>query len=160
MTAPDPALEAKADALATAVEAALPGWVVRSVERLLVAFAGDADPAVVDEARAAGHVAQAEVGARLRALLGADIDEQRANPLSLLRAAVVHPTAVLHRAGVPPVVRDDFAEANFPDDVYDLTPASFADLDPSLHEPGIEWGVAKAWAHKQRHSRPSTEGAT
>lgn len=153
---PDPALEEKAAALAAAVEAALPGWVERSVTHLLMAFAGQADPAVVDEARAAGAVARTEVGERLRALLAADIDEQRGNPLSVLRAAVVHPTAVLRRAGVPPVVRDDFAEANFPDDDYDLTPASFADVDPALHEPGMEWGVAKAWAHKQRHSRPPT----
>ncbi len=32
----------------------------------------------------------------------------------------------------------------FPDDDYDLTPASFGDLDPALHEPGLVWGAAKA----------------
>ena len=36
---------------------------------------------------------------------------------------------------------------NFPDDVYDLSPATFADVDPALHEPGLVWGAAKAHVH-------------
>lgn len=141
-------------ALARAVEEALPGWVERRVERLLVAFSGEADPAAMDEARAAGRAAADDVGGRVRALLEADVDDQRANPLAVLRAAVPYPTEVLARAGVPPVVRDDFAQERFPDDVYDLTPASFADVDPALHRLGLEWGAAKAWAHRRRHGRP------
>ena len=152
-TTDDPAVAARAQALAQAIDAVLPAWVERSVARLLVAHAGDADPATMAEARAAGQAARAELGPRLHALLEADVDAQRGNPLALLRQAVAYPTAVLRRAGVPPVVRDDFAETHFPDDVYDLAPASFADVDPSLHEPGLEWGAAKAWAHKQRHAR-------
>ena len=152
----EPLVAAKASALAEAVDAALPRWVERSVARLLAAFAGEAGPAAMDEARRAGQAARADVAPRISALLEADIDEQRGNPLSLLREAVVYPTEVLRRAGVPPVVRDDFAMAHFPDDVYDLTPASFADLDPSLHGPGLEWGAAKAWAHKRRHAPPTT----
>jgi len=35
------------------------------------------------------------------------------------------------------------AEA-FPDDPYDLTPGSLADLDPELVHAGISWGAAKA----------------
>lgn len=149
-----------AEALARAVEEALPGWVERSVERLLVAFAGGAAPDAMADARRAGRQAAAEVGGRVRVLLEADIDEQRTNPLSLLRSAVRYPTDVLARAGVPAVVRDDFAEERFPDDVYDLTPASFADIDPALHRPGLEWGAAKAWAHRQRHGprRGSVDG--
>lgn len=158
MTAdPGPELRARAEALARAVEAALPGWVERSVERLLVAFTGEADLAIMAEAREAGARARVEVGGRVRALLETDIDEQRANPLAVLRPAVAYPTDVLRRTGVPPVVRDGFAEARFPDDVYDLTPASFADVDPSLHEPGLEWGAAKAWAHRRRHVVPPSE---
>jgi hypothetical protein len=80
----------------------------------------------------------------LRALLAADVDAQRANPLALLRAAVRHPTEVLRAAGVAPVARDEFAEHSFPDDIYDLSPAAFADVDPSLTELGIVWGAAKA----------------
>ena len=40
--------------------------------------------------------------------------------------------------------------AMFPDDLYDLTPGSFRDLDPALHEPGLEWGAAKAHVHLAR----------
>ena len=133
------------EALADAIDAALPGWVVRCVvERA---------PELRDEAEAAGERARLEVGAQVRALLAADLDEQQAGPLSLLRAAVRYPTEVLQRAGVAPVARDDFAERAFPGDVYDLSPAAFADIDPALTEPGIVWGAAKAHVHKLRRRR-------
>jgi hypothetical protein len=104
----------------------------------------------MDQARAAGDEAAAVVGPELRALLARDIDEQRTNPLAVVRRAVVYPTAVLRAAGVPAVVRDADAEARFPDDAYDLVPAAFADLDPALHEPGLVWGAAKAHVHLAR----------
>ena len=44
-------------------------------------------------------------------------------------------------------------ERAFPDDVYDLAPASFADVDPALHEPGLVWGAAKAHVHLARRRR-------
>jgi hypothetical protein len=143
-------MEEYANALADAVEEALPGWVCRSVERILIAYAGAADPAVMAEAAAAGVRAVDEVMPRLRALLAADIDDQRTNPLSILRGAVRYPTEVLRAAGIPAVVRDQFDEQAFPDDDYGLTPASFADVDPSLHEPGLAWGAAKAHVHLTR----------
>lgn len=144
-------VEEQARALADGVEATLPGWVERSVRRVLVAHQGCADPEVMAWARAAGERARADVVPRVRALLGLDIDDQRTNPLSLLRQAVRYPTEVLRQAGVPPVQRDRFSEERFPDDDYDLTPASFSDIDPALFEPGMAWGAAKAWVHKQRH---------
>jgi hypothetical protein len=91
-------------------------------------------------------------------LLAADIDEQRSTPLTLLRQAVRYPTRVLQDAGAAPLARDRFAERAFPDDIYDLTPASLADVDPALTEPGIAWGAAKAFEHKRRHG-PRTDGA-
>lgn len=136
--------------LADGVEAALPAWVVRSVERVLVAWAGTADDAAMDQAQAAGAEAAREIGPQVRGLLLTDIDDQRTNPLAIVRRAVVYPTRVLRGAGVPPVVRDADAEARFPDDDYDLTPAAFADLDPSLHGPGLVWGAAKAHVHLAR----------
>ncbi len=143
-------LAAYAVVLADGVEAALPAWVVAGVERILVAWCGHADPAVLDQARAAGIEAAATIGPEVRALLLRDIDDQRTNPLAVVRRAVAFPTAVLRAAGVPAVVRDTDAEARFPDDDYDLVPASFADLDPSLHEPGLVWGAAKAHVHLAR----------
>lgn len=140
----DVQLAAFAAALADAVDAALPGWVVRSVERIAEAWQPGRASELADAASEAGQRARAESGAAVRRLLEADVDEQAGSPLALLRGAVRFPTAVLAAAGVPPVVRDDFAERAFPDDAYDLAPASFADVDPALHELGLAWGAAKA----------------
>ncbi len=144
-------MEEQATALADGIEAAIAGWVERSVERTLLAHAGTADPEILMAARRAGERATADIAPQVRALLQSDIDEQRTNPLALLRQAVVYPTEVLREAGVPAVERDQFSRDRFPHDDYDLTPASFSDVDPSLFEVGIAWGAAKAWEHKQRH---------
>ena len=130
--------------LVTLVEATLGGWVVRAVTDLMTAWAGAVPDDVVAEAERAGVAAVADVVPRLRHLVGLDVDEQPTNPLAMLRGAVTHPTAVLAAAGVPHVRRDPFDERAFPDDVYGLAPAAFADVDPSLHEPGLRWGASKA----------------
>jgi hypothetical protein len=140
-------------ALADGIEQALPGWVEDSVARIMTAWVGSVPPDVAAAARSAGRQAQAEVGACVRALLMADIDDQSTTPLAILRvAAVPYPTEVLKHAGVPAVVRDDFVAEAFPDDLYDLGPAAFADLDPALGDIGIAWGAAKAFEHKRRHA--------
>ena len=146
MAEPDPEgqLREYAEALAGGVERALPAWVARSVERVSSAIA----PEAVNDAAAR---AKADVGGAVRRLLETDIDQQTTTPLALLRSAVRYPTELLKQAGVAPVERDRFAEEAFPDDIYDLTPASFADLDPELAEPGLAWGAAKAFVHKRRH---------
>lgn len=140
-----------ADALASGIERALGPWVVRSVERVHVERCTRRPP---DEVRAAAVLAGAEasevVGAQVRALLMTDIDDQRTSPLSMLRSAARFPTRVLLDAGVPPPVRDEFLQTQFPEDVYDLGPATFADIDPALHEPGLVWGAAKAHVHLAR----------
>ena len=139
--------------LAAAIEAALPEWVQRCVdERYRAAMGGPPPAGVAADAAAAGAAARAEVGPRVRALLDADIDAQWTTPLTLVRAAVLHPTRVLRAAGVPAVARDRFEEDRFPDDVYNLTPATFSDLGPRVGDAGIAWGAAKAWAHRRRHA--------
>jgi hypothetical protein len=138
-------MEEMAQALVDAVDRALPGWVAAAVTARL----GRPAP---DEARVAGQRARDDVVPRLRDLLAQDIDEQRSNPLAVLREAVRYPTEVLQAAGVAPVERDDFQRERFPDDVYDLVPTSFADFGPDVADAGIAWGAAKAWTHKQRHS--------
>ena len=145
-------MQEHATRLASAVEVALPGWVERSVARRLPG----ADEEVRAAASAAGARARDEVGAEVRTLLELDIDEQRTTPLTLLRAAVRYPTEVLRAASAPPVERDRAQERLFPDDVYDLTPATFADVDPDLAEPGLAWGAAKAFTHLRRHREPAS----
>ncbi len=142
-------------ALGDAIDAALEGWVRRAVtERCRQAGVTLDDRADATIATAAAQC-RAEVSPRVRALLAADLDDQRSTPLALLRRAVVYPTEVLRSLGVAPVDRDEFAVRAFPDDVYALSPASFGDLDESLHEPGLIWGAAKAHVHLARRSRSS-----
>ena len=135
-----------AEGLADGIVAALPGWVARCIAARSVGVT--VDDAVV---AAAGRRAAADVGLRVRRLLAADIDEQRTGPLALVRHAVAYPASVLSAAGVAPVERDADAVRLFPDDAYDLSPASFAELHPDLRGPGLEWGAAKAHVHRRRH---------
>lgn len=122
------------------------------MRRRLADAGREPDAAILDAATAAGEQAAADVEPRLRALLEADVDEQKSTPLALIRSAAVrYPTAVLQQAGVAPVDRDRHQQDLFPDDLYDLAPASFADVDPALAELGMVWGAAKAFTHRQRH---------
>jgi len=147
------ALAGYAVALADAVEAAIPGWVARAARGVLAdqGIAVDATLAArIDRAAAA---ARDDGGHRVRRLLATDIDEQAGNPLAVLRDLVRYPTEVLAGAGARPVPRDEFDVRAFPDDAYGLTPASFAEVDPALAEPGLVWGAAKAHVHLARRRR-------
>lgn len=133
-------MSAPADDLARAVESVLPDWVARCVAARLP----EPSELVLDQARRAGAEAAVEVGAAIRDLGGR-------TPLEVLRAAVVFPTRVLRDAGVAPVERDEFSKERFPDDVYDLTPANWADVDESLNEPFYRWMAARVVEHKTAH---------
>jgi len=141
--------------LASAVDDAIGPWVERAVARIMVAYAGEVPPAVAADGRRAAAEATVAVGVEMRRLVALDVEQQPTNPLSILRAAVRYPTNVLRRAGVPPVVRDEFRERAFPDDDYDLAPASWRDVDEALHEPGIIWGAWKAKTVLDRHRHPA-----
>lgn len=146
----DAALAAYAMALADAIDAVIGPWVYRCVEQFI-----KLDDARATRVRAMADVATSEVSPRVRALLRTDIDEQRNTPLGLLRDAVRYPTELLREFGVIAPDRDDFARRTFPDDVFALTPATFADVDPSLQEPGLVWGAAKAHVFLQRRRTSS-----
>lgn len=149
------ALARYADDLLTAVEVALPAWVQRSVaSRWSAVHDGELPPELAEAAREAAAAAAADVVPTLRDLLGRDVAEQRTGPLDVIRRAVVHPTRVLAGAGVPVLRRDEHAQRLFPDDVYDLVPGAFGDLDPSVHEPGLHWGAAKAHVLLRRRRTP------
>lgn len=143
-------LRRHSDSLADGIAAAIGPWVERCVVSTIENCGGMVTGHIRSEARAAADLAAADVVPRVRALLSLDIDEQRTGPLAILRSAVAFPTAVLRTAGVPPVDRDNAAAEMFPEDIYDLVPASFGDLDPSLQEKGIVWGAAKAHVHLAR----------
>lgn len=138
------------EALADAFEQIAESWFQSLVERRAPGMStGDGR---AEQLRAAAG----DTAAELRALLAVDITAQQVGPLEILRRAVTDvPTRILHGLGVAAVTRDDFAISNFPDDVFGLTPASFADVDPSLHEPGLVWGAAKAHIHLRRRREES-----
>jgi hypothetical protein len=145
------ALARYAAALADGIDAAIGPWVIRSVRTVHVQQLGGApSPAVLADADRAAIAAFEEISPQIRALLALDIDEQRTGPLAILRSAVRFPTAVLLAADVPARKRDEFAQRQFPDDLYDLNLAAFVDLDPDLHETGLIWGAAKAHVHLSR----------
>lgn len=148
MTPPsDVDIETVASELLTAAVAATPGWVHDSVARVATAQGLEVDPAAVDQAAAD---AAAFVERRLGALLATDIDAQRSTPLTVLRDAARFPVAVLHGAGARPVPRPDTVRWAFPNDPFDVTPATFADLGDEVRQAGIVWGAAKASIHLQR----------
>jgi hypothetical protein len=141
-----------ATVLADGIERSLAGWVERSVRRVCLDAARPFDPAMRRAAASAGERCRDDVAPRVRTLLLADLDDQRSTPLALLREAVSYPTEVLAAAGVPPVPRDEFDVRAHPDDRYAQAPASFADVDASLAEPGLVWGAAKAHVHLARRA--------
>ncbi len=142
--------------LADAVDAVLPGWIEGLVEARVREWRGHVSTEVADAAVAAGIAARTEVMPDLRELLATDVDAQRTTPLVILRDATRFAHQVLADEGVPARPRDSFAERAFPRDTYDLVPASWADVDPSLHEIGITWGAAKAYIHKARRRPEGT----
>ena len=141
--------------LADAAHAAVPGWLERCVVDTARRMGAVPTPQMRADARAMSAECSPRVLTELDELLATDADAQTRNPLSVLRAAVSHPTAVLAAHGVRTPPRDEFAVRNFPGDVYALSPATFADVDESLQEPGLIWG---AWKAKTVLDRRRAEG--
>jgi hypothetical protein len=140
---PEPA----ADLLAAAAEVTEP-WIRRAL------VAGAAEQGVdatgwPDLDRGARETASALLE-RLAVLLATDVDEQRTNPLSLYRAAIADASTILGHHGVPVPAADPFAAEHFPDDHYRLGPATWSDVDETLHQPGLAWGAWKALTVLQR----------
>jgi hypothetical protein len=141
-------LHEASDAILVGVERELPGWVERSVTRILDAW-GRAPTQVREraerEAVGAGRVATVRVVGELRVLFALDPEEQRSTPLELVRRAYREPTGVLAAAGIPAVERDEFAERAWPDDTYGLVVHGLGDLgDDDLAPLQMAWGLAKA----------------
>lgn len=93
----------------------------------------------------------------LESLLSADIDHQWTSPLEIVRTLVGPITVELQSLGVPTPRRDGNSVALHPDDLYNIAPATFADVHPSLHDVGLAWGAAKAHVHLRRHRERAPE---
>lgn len=120
-------------------------WLRGLVERVV---SSQGLSASVDIARLEGVISSArrDVLDALSRLLEQEAWEQRRNPLEMVRGATTALTVELASLGARPVPRDEFKERSFPDDVFDLAPATWSDVHPDLHEVGLEWGAWKAAA--------------
>ena len=138
--APDDAVDPPAELLAAAA-AAVPGWLGRAVEAACrdggvdtSAIREDLDRIVVDGSQ--------RLLSELGVLLATDVDEQRSTPLTVCRDVGAAAAAELVRLGAEPPGALPLGVP--PAEAFGLAPASWADIDPSLHEPGITWGAWKA----------------
>ena len=120
-------------------------WLRGLVERI-VSSQGMSDSVDVERLEGVISSARSDLLAALHRLLEIDAWEQRRNPLELVRGATMGLTVELASLGARSVPRDEFKERSFPDDVFDLAPATWSDVHPDLHEVGLEWGAWKAAA--------------
>ncbi len=77
-------------------------------------------------------------------LLATDVDEQRTNPLHVLRMSTTMANQKLQQLEIAPPHRDEFEIAAMPHDTYSLGPLTWKDLGEDVHEAGITWGAWKA----------------
>ncbi|MGA1361385.1 MAG: hypothetical protein ACO36A_00520 [Ilumatobacteraceae bacterium] len=137
--APSTELDPRARALLDAVVRAHPAW-LRARMKEIAGGARGADEAT-ERAVAA---ASAWLPGALATLLATDPDEQRSNPLHVIRSASRFANAELAALGVAAPVRDEFDTRAMPDDTYALGPLAWIDLGQDVHGAGIEWGAWKA----------------
>ncbi len=146
-------------ALADAVHAAMPGFVLRVVEERSTAFGAQTEQAslpvnfdsLTTTIARIGASVTANVDAALRDFLASDVDTQRTTPLSIIRNHMGPVTELLHRVGCAHADRDPFEASAFPADVFAIGPHAWQDFGEEVHEAGLRWGAAKAMAHRQRH---------
>lgn len=137
------------DDLRAACHLAVPNWLRQAVMRHVDRDGLDRDRA---EALLADRlpVAVERLLGDLDALFDTDVDAQRTNPLSVIRQHLGVATTILDDLGATVAQRDPFDERIAPDDRYAIGPATWADVDPSLAEPGLVWGAWKAALILQR----------
>lgn len=143
---PDEHLRAAGLALGQAIVDALEPWA-------LAVATQRGGPSTAAAGQRAGATMAETLAPLLVELLAADVDRQRGTPLAVVRASIGPLTEVLRTAGAGRPVRDDVDLAMAPDDEFGVAPRTFADLGEAVHEAGIRWGVAKAFAHRARHLR-------
>lgn len=91
-----------------------------------------------------------ELRSRLIDLVDVSAAEQRRSPLELFQEACAAPNSALADMRVEPPARDATTVNALPGDVYDLAPASSADLGEEVWQAHLAWGVAKAATLRQQ----------
>lgn len=137
------------DDLRAACHSAIPNWMRKAVMRHVDRDRLDRDRA--EELLAARLPSAVEhLLADLDALFDTDVDAQRTNPLAVIRQHLNVVTTILDDLGASVAQRDPFDERIAPNDRYAVGPATWADVDASLSEPGLVWGAWKAALILQR----------
>lgn len=132
------ALEQYPAALFDAVAACYDEWLTRSIQdRAHGAIAQEKIKEIVDESSRTALE-------NLYEFLSVDVDQQRTNPLHILRQSTRLANELLSAAAIVPPVRDEFETSAMPHDVYRIGPLTWRDLGEEVHEAGITWGAWKA----------------
>ncbi len=143
--------------LADQIAGLLVGWLISAAFRLAEANGRTLRDDETAQLRDAAEATAARLAPGVRHVLTADVDAGLGSPLAVIRTGTGPFTSELVELGFAAVARDEFARRHFPEDLYDLGPASFADIDPTLHEPGLEWGAARAHVHLRRRREAEAE---
>ncbi|NBO53285.1 MAG: hypothetical protein EBU84_01555 [Actinobacteria bacterium] len=118
-----------AEQLLAAADGVIPLWLERCVRKILLEQrieSGEADAKISLMVRQASPMVMGELGASVTG------------------------TLVLSELGAKEVHRDDFSRQSFPNDIFGLSPATWIDVDESLHDPGLIWG---AWTAREALDR-------
>lgn len=129
-------LDVYSAALYDAVVTDVPLWLERQLHNLAPQSGIDLDSVTAQTMKF--------LSSELLGLLLTDVDNQKSNPLHVLRQSTKFLTSALRVEGVPVAVRDEFDVQAMPHDVYSLGPLTWRDISDNVHEAGITWGAWKA----------------
>lgn len=139
-----PVLEQYPQDLYSAVVAAVPHWISRRIEEIMKDVATEDVAQLQDEIVEVATQVLHTVENALFEILLQDVDEQRQNPMHVIRTSINSATELLSRYEVPLPHRDEFEIKAMPNDVYAIGPLTWKDLSEDVHETGITWGAWKA----------------
>lgn len=134
----------RADRLAAEVRAVYGSWLEARVVEVCRAVGRSLSPESRSRLSVEVRATADDVLADLARLLDTDVDDQRENPLHVLRRGSRRLATFLAAETVPMPARDEFEVRAMPDDVYGIGPLAWRDLGERVHEAGIEWGAWKA----------------
>ena len=137
-------LESYPKDLFMAVIHAVPSWVARRMLEIASHGGVSAGADFMDAIESVSRETVQQLSGDLLALLATDVDQQRFNPLQVIREANVFANESLATLGVPVPRRDEFDAQVMPHDHYAVGPLTWKDLSEDVHDAGITWGAWKA----------------
>jgi hypothetical protein len=137
-------LESYPKDLFMAVIHAVPSWVARRMLEIASHGGVSAGTDFMEAIESVSRETMQQLSGDLLALLATDVDQQRFNPLQVIREANVFANQSLAMLGVPVPRRDEFDAQVMPHDHYAVGPLTWKDLSEDVHDAGITWGAWKA----------------